>query len=79
MKLCKDCKHFQVRATHHFYRPPTCVSPKVALVNPITGGWLPVDLAAMRTTGECGLEARHFEPIPAKRPWWKFWEAKDGQ
>jgi hypothetical protein len=55
MKLCKDCKHYDL---------PTdkCQHPKTADIHPVHGGPEYMFAYSSRRLGKCGMDAKHFEP-----------------
>lgn len=73
MKLCKDCDHYRMSINARCFR-------EFWQISPIDGKQLyrPKECLAERATGECGMEAKFFKPIPkpVKEPpnrWFKRW------
>ena len=70
MKLCKDCKH-HTTAGHSDPRVWSCQAT-LDFCYRARHGWNDI-ISLKHHQGECGPDAKFFEPLPPKR-WWEFWK-----
>jgi hypothetical protein len=68
IKLCKDCKHYNLYADKHFafnfgpYFGGYCMHPKNLLLSVEDGKWHPKNsIAEVRVKGKCGKSGKWFE------------------